>query len=136
MLLINNHPYIDVRNSFNSFLPAGLPDAIGEKLVNAWLTRLEAFTELHDKIEFEVVPTCLDFCFVDDFKARYPEMLDQRELEIFRAALTELTRDSLNPVSGNTLDCALEAAASLDRLKLPEILDGEAYATWPGPTSF
>ena len=127
MLLINNHPYIDVRNSFNSFLPAGLPDAIGEKLVNAWLARLEAYTELHDKVEFEVVPTCLDFCFVDDFKARYPEVLDQRELEAFRAALTDLTRDSLNPDPGNTLDRALEAAASLERLKLPEIPDGEGY---------
>lgn len=127
MLLINNHPYIDVRNSFNSFLPARLPDAIGEKLVNAWLSRLEVYTELHDKIEFEVVPTCLDFCFVDDFKVRYPEVLDERELEIFRAALTELTRDSLNPGHGNTLDRALEAAASLERLKLPEIPGGDAY---------
>lgn len=128
MLLINNHPYIDVRNSFNSFLPAHLPDAIGEKLVNAWLTRLEAYTELHDKVEFEVVPTCLDFCFEDDFKARYPAVLEQRELEIFRGALTALTRDSLNPVPGNTLDRALEAAASLERLKLPTILDDNAYA--------
>ena len=128
MVLINNHPYIDVRNSFNSFLPARLPDAIGEKLVNAWLTRLEAYPELHDKVEFEVVPTCLDFCFLDDFKARYPEVLDGGELETFRAELTELTRDSLNPDPTNTLDRALEAAASLDRLKLPKILDDEAYA--------
>lgn len=128
MVLINNHPYIDVRNSFNSFLPARLSDAIGEKLVNAWLTRLEAYPELHDKVEFEVVPTCLDFCFFDDFKARYPEVLDEGELETFRAELTELTCDSLNPDPTNTLDRALEAAASLDRLKLPKILDGEAYA--------
>jgi hypothetical protein len=129
MVLINNHPYIDVRNSFNSFLPARLSDAIGEKLVNAWLTKLETYPELHDKVEFEVVPTCLDFCFGGDFKARYPEVLDEGELETFRAELTELTRDSLNPdPTNNTLDRALEAAASLDRLKLPKILDGEAYA--------
>lgn len=128
MLLINNHPYIDVRNSFNSFLPARLPEAIGEKLVNAWLARLETYTELHDKVEFEVVPTCLDFCFADDFKARYPEVLDEREFETFRATLTQLTQDSLNTGSENSLDRALETAACLDRLKLPEILDGEAYA--------
>lgn len=128
MVLINNHPYIDVRNSFNSFLPSRLPDVIGEKLVNAWLARLEAYPEFHDKVEFEVVPTCLDFCFLDDFKTRYPEVLNEGEFEIFRAALTKLTRDSLNPDATSTLDRALEIAAGLDGLKLPEILDGEAYA--------
>lgn len=128
MVLINNHPYIDVRNSFNSFLPARLSNAIGEKLVNAWLTRLEAHPELHDKVEFEVVPTCLDFCFWEDFKARYPNVLDDGELETFRAELTELTRDGLRPDPSNTLDRALEAAASLDSLKLPKVLDCEAYA--------
>lgn len=128
MVLINNHPYIDVRNSFNSFLPARLSNAIGEKLVNAWLTRLEAHPELHDKIEFEVVPTCLDFCFWEDFKARYPNVLDDGELEAFRADLAELTRDGLRSDPTNTLNRALDAAASLDSLKLPKVLDGEAYA--------
>lgn len=129
MVLINSHPYIDVRNSFNSFLPARLSDAIGEKLVNAWLTKLEAYPEFHDKVEFEVVPTCLDFCFLSDFKARYPEVLDEGELETFSAELTKLTRASLNPdPSSNTLDRALEAAASLDRLKLPKIPADEGYA--------
>jgi len=128
MMLINNHPYIDVRSSFNSFLPARLSDSIGEKLVNAWLARLEAYPELHDKIEFEVVPTCLDFCFLDDFKARYPEVLDEREFESFKTELTELTRDCLNPDLASTLNSALEAAAYLDKQQLPKIHDGEAYA--------
>jgi len=128
MVLINNHPYVDVRNSFNSFLPACLPDAIGEKLVNAWLARLETCPELHDKVEFEVVPTCMDFCFLDDFKTRYSEVLQEEELDTFRVELTRLTRDSLCPDSTSALGRALESAASLDRLILPEILDGEAYA--------
>ncbi len=127
MLLINNHPYIDVRNSFNSFVPARLPDTIGEKLVNAWLARLEARPELHDKIEFEIVPTCLDFCFSDDFNTRYPDVLNAKELETFTTALTDLARANLAPGSANTLDCALEAAAGLDKLKLPDILDGKAH---------
>jgi len=128
MVVINHHPYIDVRNSFNSFLPARLSNAIGEKLVNAWLTRLEAHSELHDKVEFEIVPTCVDFCFMENFNARYPEVLDEGELETFRAELTELTRGILKPDPTNTLDRALEAAASLDKLKLSKILDGEANA--------
>ena len=128
MVLINNHPYIDVRNSFNSFVPAGLSDAIGEKLVNAWLSRLEAHTELHDKVEFEIVQTCLDFCFDEDFKTRYPEILNEEEFEKYKISLTELTRNCLNPIPTNTLDRALESAAKLDSLKLSSITDGESYS--------
>lgn len=127
MILINSHPYIDVRNSFNSFLPAHLSDDIGEKLVNAWLNRLEAYPEFHDKIEFEIVPTCLDFCFVEDFKTRYPEVLDAGEFEIFKAEMTQLTRNCLNPDPDNTLDRALEAAEILDKMEFTKTLDENAH---------
>ena len=69
MYLINSHPYIDVRMSFNSFLPEGLDRDTGGKLVSAWMNRLESCPELHDKIEFDIVPTCLDFCFEHDFSS-------------------------------------------------------------------
>lgn len=127
MVLINNHPYIDVRNSFNSFLPAQISESVGEKLVNAWLDRLEAFPEFHDKVEFEVVPTCLDFCFFEDFKARYPNVLDAGEFEAFRIALTELTRECLMPSPDNSLDRALDASTTLENLKLPCIEGKEGY---------
>lgn len=128
MVLINNHPYIDVRSSFNSFLPARLSDDISEKLVNAWLDRLETFPEFHDKVEFEVVPTCLDFCFADDFKDRFPTVLNEEEFEIYQKALIELTCDCLNPDPGNTLDCALAAIANLDGVEFTELDDSEGYA--------
>ena len=53
------HPYVDVRASFASFLPATLPDELGGRLLNFYLEWLRARPELHDKVEFEVVPTCL-----------------------------------------------------------------------------
>ncbi len=124
MLLINNHPYIDVRNSFNSFLPGGLPDPIGEKLVDAWLDRLEEHPELHDKVEFEIVPTCLDFCFEEDFGARYPNLLSETEFRLYRAALERLTRTCLQTDPSNTLTSALANATTLDRLQLPPVEDG------------
>ncbi|WP_298016969.1 PEP-utilizing enzyme [uncultured Castellaniella sp.] len=114
MLTINHHPYIDVRNSFNSFLPAALPDGIGNRLVDAWLQRLEDHPEFHDKVEFEIVPTCLDFCFDATFTDRYPTLLSPGELDRYRASLLELTLDSLRPGPGNTLDQALEDAGRLD----------------------
>lgn len=52
-------PYVDVRASFASFLPASLPDPLAGRLLNFYLDWLRAHPELHDKVEFEVVPTCL-----------------------------------------------------------------------------
>ena len=54
-------PYVDVRVSLNSFIPADLDDHMAEKLANFYLYKLENNPELHDKIEFElyVVATLL-----------------------------------------------------------------------------
>ena len=52
-------PYVDVRASFASFLPASLPDELAGRLLNFYLDWLRERPELHDKVEFEVVPTCL-----------------------------------------------------------------------------
>ena len=129
MVLINSHPYIDVRNSFNSFLPAGVSDYVGEKLVNAWLDRLEAFPEFHDKVEFEIVPTCLDFCFREDFQARYPNVLDTTEIDRYRDALVELTRECLMASPTNSLDCAVAAAATLQEgFDPPGFEGGDSYS--------
>lgn len=122
MVLINNHPYIDVRNSFNSFLPSQLPAAVGEKIVNGWLDRLENSLEFHDKVEFEVAQTCIDFCFEDDFKTRYPGMLDDAAFDTYRCALTALTRRCLSPAPGNSLDAALQTSSRLEcQTALPEL---------------
>ncbi|PWT75144.1 MAG: pyruvate, phosphate dikinase [Proteobacteria bacterium] len=121
MLLINNHPYIDVRNSFNSFIPAGLPDGIGEKLVNAWLDRLEEHPELHDKVEFEIVPTCLDFCFDEEFASRYPNLLNKSEFRAYGASLRSLTRDCLQLGPESTLNGALASSQMLRDLKLSSV---------------
>jgi glutamine kinase len=102
MVVIDHHPYIDVRNSFNSFLPATLPDDIGEKLINAWLEKLNARPELHDKVEFEIAHTCLDVDFDDGFITRYPELLTDTERAIYRDALQNLTNTLLDySESGN-----------------------------------
>jgi choline kinase len=52
-------PYVDVRASFNSFLPANLEDAEANELVSFYLDYLKANPKLHDKVEFDVLPTCV-----------------------------------------------------------------------------
>lgn len=95
MVVVNSHPYVDVRASFNSFLPAGVDPASGEPLVNAWLDRLDAQPELHDKVEFEIAHTCLDFDFDRSFRNRYAGLLRPRARADYRARLQALTHGFL-----------------------------------------
>jgi adenylylsulfate kinase-like enzyme/phosphohistidine swiveling domain-containing protein len=59
-LLVNFHglPYIDVRVSFNSFVPRDVPSEIAGRLVNYYIDRLLAEPQLHDKVEFEIIFSC------------------------------------------------------------------------------
>ncbi len=59
-LLVSFHglPYIDVRVSFNSFIPRDLPDDLAGRLVNYYIDRLLSEPHLHDKVEFEIIFSC------------------------------------------------------------------------------
>jgi hypothetical protein len=115
MTIIDHHPYIDVRNSFNSFLPAKLSSGVKHKLVNAWIERLTLCPELHDKVEFTVAQTCVDFTFDIDFKERYQGVLSDLEYEEFRSQLWQLTKDCLNSSSAEGSLAA--AIAMIDKLE-------------------
>jgi glutamine kinase len=51
-------PYIDVRVSFNSFVPRDVPDDLAGRLVNYYIDRLLSEPHLHDKVEFEIIFSC------------------------------------------------------------------------------
>jgi adenylylsulfate kinase-like enzyme/phosphohistidine swiveling domain-containing protein len=59
-LLVSFHglPYIDVRVSFNSFVPRDVPSDLASRLVNYYIDRLLAEPQLHDKVEFEIIFSC------------------------------------------------------------------------------
>lgn len=124
LVSLGGRPYVDVRESFNSFLPADLPDAIGEKLVSSWLERLERTPELHDKIEFDVAVTAYPF----DFRERaLPELLEaglsEEEAARYQNCLLRLTQaivqGPLLPAQVRLLDSLQtrhrEIATSLER---------------------
>lgn len=52
-------PFIDVRTSFYSFIPKNLDHSLTNKLLDFSLNWLIKNPQLHDKVEFEVIPTCL-----------------------------------------------------------------------------
>ena len=54
-------PFIDVRKSLNSFFPRNISKSLGNKLINESIQKLKLFPSLHDKVEFELIPTnCCD----------------------------------------------------------------------------
>ncbi len=117
MVSLGGQPYVDARLSFSSFLPASLPEAIGDKLVDAWLARLVANPHLHDKVEFEVAITALAFDFDDRVAALFPDALTTKERRVFREALAALTvplvRGDVAPLVGE--QARIEALAARPR---------------------
>jgi glutamine kinase len=51
-------PYIDVRVSFNSFIPRDVSDDLAGRLANYYIDRLLAEPQLHDKVEFAIIFSC------------------------------------------------------------------------------
>jgi len=108
MVSFAGHPYVDVRASFNSFIPADLPDALAERIVNFSLHWLEAHPELHDKVEFEVIPTCFSLDF-DRWVMRFSELsdLNKEDLELWRDALKKITQRALTRNDNDLANIAL-----------------------------
>ena len=127
MVLIAGRPYIDVRASFNSFLPAGLQDSVSGKLVEAWIERLECHPELHDKIEFDIAQTVMDFSFDSSLESKYPGVLDSAEILAFREALAHLTTQCLDTSEGGSLAQAEAAVRKLHQAQCSRTLPDSEY---------
>lgn len=108
MVMIAGRPFIDVRASFNSFLPDGISRDIGSKLVNAWLNLLSENPMLHDKVEFEIVHTILDFNFEKTWRDRYSDILSTGDKECYHTLLKSLTNKILDLSKNGSLDIAIK----------------------------
>ncbi|VVB58868.1 Pyruvate phosphate dikinase, PEP/pyruvate binding domain [Candidatus Anstonella stagnisolia] len=70
---LGGKPYVDIRMSFNTFLPEGLSLETSGKLVDFYLRKLRRFQDFHDKVEFNVVYTC----YVLDYGGIEKEMQEE-----------------------------------------------------------
>ena len=91
VVLIGNKPYVDVRNSFNSFIPKAVLQKLREKLVSFYMKKLEEHPELQDKVEFEVVYTCFDLAFNDKSRELVKNKFTKEEIAILKKSLLDLT---------------------------------------------
>lgn len=93
-------PYIDVRVSFNSFVPAELDEKISEKLVDYYLERLADEPEKHDKVEFDIVFSCYTFDLPERIQILKEYGFDQEEIEEIISALRNVTNRIINSETG------------------------------------
>lgn len=90
-------PYIDVRVSFNSFIPKDLDENIAKKLVNFYLQSLIDSPHLHDKIEFFIVYSCYDFNSPKKLQKLLKYGFNENEIKRLEFALLNLTNNIINP---------------------------------------
>lgn len=93
-------PYIDVRVSFNSFIPKSLDEHIATKLVDYYLDTLEEMPQLHDKVEFEIVFSCYDFNTPNKLQKLLAHGFNANELKRIEFALLNLTNTIISPRNG------------------------------------
>lgn len=100
MLSFRGLPYIDVRVSFNSFIPSDVPDALADRLVDSYIDQLSEAPVLHDKVEFEIVHSCYTF----DLQSRLARLHDLgfsgADTEHLSSSLRRLTNRIINRDTG------------------------------------
>lgn len=93
-------PYIDVRVSFNSFIPADLESGLAGRLVDYYINRLVEAPTLHDKVEFEIINSC----YTLDLKERLTQLANHgfsnSDTEKLISSLRVITNRIIHPKEG------------------------------------
>lgn len=93
-------PYIDVRVSFNSFVPAGLEEELSDKLVNYYLDRLVENPAKHDKAEFDIVFSCYTFDLPQRIQILKDYGFSEGEVSQIVDALRDVTNNIIDHKNG------------------------------------
>jgi glutamine kinase len=93
-------PFIDVRISFNSFIPKNLDNTVANKLVNYYLDELSKNINHHDKVEFEIIFSCYDFGLDTRLLKLKKFNFSDEEIEAIKISLLELTNKIIDIENG------------------------------------
>ena len=93
-------PYIDIRVSFNSFIPASLDEKISEKLVDYYIDRLEDDPSKHDKVEFDIVFSCYTLDLPERIKVLRGYGFTDGEIQKVTDALRNVTNGIIDHKNG------------------------------------
>jgi len=107
-------PYVDVRASFNSFIPKNIKNEDADKLVSFYLQYLKSNPKLHDKVEFDVLPTCVGPSFYC-----WERRLEQ-EGDITLSLISKLKEGLLN-VSRHAIDTTKDYLKDVEVLQVRNV---------------
>jgi phosphoenolpyruvate synthase/pyruvate phosphate dikinase len=93
-------PFIDVRISFNSFIPKDLDEDIASKLVNYYLDELSKNINHHDKVEFEIIYSCYYFDIENQVLKLKNYGFNDNELDSIKLSLLNLTNNIIDVKNG------------------------------------
>ena len=93
-------PYIDVRISFNSFIPQDIDDVLSDKLVNYYLDSLVNDPDKHDKVEFEIVFSCNTFDLPSRLNVLAEHGFNEKDRQTVRDSLRRLTNNIISVTDG------------------------------------
>lgn len=100
LIQFSGMPYVDVRLSFNSFVPSELDEAVANRLVDFYIDQLLDKPSAHDKIEFEVVFSCYTFDLKENIKRLEKAGFSSSECEMLVDSLRNLTNRIIHPEKG------------------------------------
>ncbi|MDR1583590.1 MAG: hypothetical protein LBS55_10120 [Prevotellaceae bacterium] len=93
-------PYIDIRVSFNSFIPKDIDDNLSDRLANYYLDSLAKNPEKHDKVEFDIVFSCYTFDLSERIKMLSAHGFTAHDQELLKDSLKKLTNTIINIKDG------------------------------------
>lgn len=93
-------PYIDVRVSFNSFIPAGLDEPVSEKLADYYIEKLVRNPQKHDKAEFEIVFSCYTLDLPEKIQTLREHGFSDDEINRITDALRDVTNHIIDYRNG------------------------------------
>ncbi len=113
-LMVDFHglPYIDVRVSFNSFIPADVEGGLADRLVNHYIDLLAANPSRHDKVEFEIVHSC----YTLDLPERLEKLREYGFTDSDRTQITDCLRRLTNRIIHGKSGLWLEDTRRLEEL--------------------
>mgnify|MGYP002626166891 CR=1 FL=1 len=88
-------PYICVDYAFRSLIPAAISETLAEKLCAFYLSELKKDLSAHDKIEFEIALSALDFSTGKKLAALQENGFTSEECDELKRSLRELTETAV-----------------------------------------
>lgn len=118
-------PYIHVRKAFEALIPALVPKTLRTRLVHRYLQVLQDSPELHDKVEFEVIDSCMHLEWGTREKQLKKWGFSEKAISLLSATLRDLT----NPILNNYPDLLKKDFAQLKQLHVDPVECAEKTLT-------